>query len=101
MVKSHFDGVVLSQEAEDECFLVVRGRMRMQFRDGDVDCDEGEFIVIPKGVEHCPLALTDSCDVLLVERGETLNTGSAASEIGGLVHDAGSQPLTKTVLKKI
>ena len=53
---------------EDEAFLVVRGRMRMRFRIGDVDCEAGELIVVPKGVEHCPVALTDSCDVLLGER---------------------------------
>ena len=86
---------------EDECFLVVRGRMRMKFRSGDVDCDEGELIVVPKGVEHCPVALGESCDVLLFERGETVNTGSAASELGDVVHEQGSQPLTKTVLNRL
>ena len=86
---------------EDECFLVVRGKLRMQFRDGDVDCDEGEFIVIPRGVEHCPLALTDETRVLLVERSSVLNTGSAAEEIGDHVHDAGSVPLTKRELNSV
>ena len=78
-------------DAEDECFLVVRGKMRMKFRSGDVDCEEGELIVVPKGVEHCPVALTP-VHCLLVERGSTLNTGSAADEIGDAVHASGSVP---------
>ena len=58
----------------------------MRLRDGeDVDLDEGELIVIPRGVEHCPVALTDSCDVLLLERAETLNTGTA--DVGDHVHE--------------
>ena len=88
-------------EFEDECFLVVKGRMRMRFKGGDVDCEPGELIVVPAGVEHCPVALTDSCDVLLVERGETLNTGSAASELGDSVHEHGTQALTKKELKRL
>ena len=88
-------------EHEDECFIVVKGRMRMMFRSGNVDCDAGELIVVPKTVEHCPVALTPTCDVLLVERGETVNTGSAADELGGMVHEKGSVPLTKKTLKRI
>ena len=94
-------------DVEDECFLVVRGRMRMKLRDEDggethVDVEEGELIVIPHGVEHCPVALTtNSCDVLLVERGETLNTGSAADDLGAHVHEKGTVPLTKTTLKRL
>lgn len=88
-------------DEEDECFLVIRGRLRMRFRDGDVDIDENEFIVVPRGVEHCPVTLTESCDVLLVERGSTLNTGSAADGLGEAVHENGSQPLTKRELKRI
>ena len=90
-----------SHENEDECFLVVKGQMRMQFRDGDVNCDEGEFIVVPKGVEHCPLALTEETQVLLIERSSVLNTGSAAALLGDLVHEQGSVPLTKTTLNRI
>ena len=88
-------------DAEDECFLVVRGKMRMKFRSGDVDCEEGELIVVPKGVEHCPVALSESCDVLLFERGETLNTGSAAGELGDTVHEQGTKTLTKSVLERL
>jgi hypothetical protein len=54
-------------EAEDQLFLVVDGRLRMQFRDGDREVGPGEFIIMPKGVEHCPLALTDEVHVVLLE----------------------------------
>ena len=57
--------------------------------------------MVPKGVEHCPVALTETCDVLLVERGTTLNTGTAADELGETAHEHGSQPLTKRDLKRI
>jgi mannose-6-phosphate isomerase-like protein (cupin superfamily) len=63
-------------EREDELFLVVEGRLRMQFRDGDRDLGPGELLVVPRGVEHCPLALTDEVQVLLLEPRTTLNTGN-------------------------
>lgn len=65
---------------EDEFFLVIAGEMRMGFRDGDIDMGPGEFIVVPRGVEHRPEALTDECHVLLVEPKTTLNTGNVVSE---------------------
>lgn len=67
-------------EREDELFLVVRGTMRMGLRTGDVDVGEGEFIVIPQGVEHCPEALGGECHVLLLEPRTTLNTGNVITE---------------------
>jgi mannose-6-phosphate isomerase-like protein (cupin superfamily) len=63
-------------ETEDELFLVVAGRMRMGFRDGDVDLEPGEFIIVPHGIEHRPEALTDECQILLIEPNTTLNTGN-------------------------
>ncbi len=66
--------------AEDELFLVVRGRLRVQLRDGDLDVGPGEFLVVPRGTEHCPLALTDEVHVLLLEPKTTLNTGNVVSE---------------------
>lgn len=63
-------------EREDEMFLVVEGRLRMKLRDGDVDLDPGEFLIVPAGVEHCPEALETPCHVLLVEPATTLNTGT-------------------------
>ena len=94
-------------EHEDECFLVVKGKMRMKMLNAhdntetSVDCGEGELIVVPRGVEHCPVALTDECHVLLVERGETLNTGSAADDLGDAHHEHGTVPLTKTTLNRL
>jgi mannose-6-phosphate isomerase-like protein (cupin superfamily) len=67
-------------EEEDELFLVVEGRMRMGFRTGDVDLGPGELIIVPRGVEHCPEALSAECHVLLFEPKTTLNTGNVESE---------------------
>ncbi|MEE9433015.1 MAG: cupin domain-containing protein [Sphingorhabdus sp.] len=67
-------------EQEDELFLVVEGRMRMGLRDGDVDLDAGEFIIVPHGVEHCPEALSEECHVLMLEPKTTLNTGNVINE---------------------
>jgi mannose-6-phosphate isomerase-like protein (cupin superfamily) len=64
---------------EDELFLVVEGRMRMRFRDGDVIVEPGELIVVPRGVEHCPVAEGD-CHVVLIEPKSTLNTGNVRNE---------------------
>ncbi|HET9161272.1 MAG TPA: cupin domain-containing protein [Caulobacteraceae bacterium] len=72
-------------EIEDELFLVVQGRLRMGLRDGDLDLEPGEFIIVPRGVEHCPQALTEECSVLLFEPGTTLNTGTV--ETGRTVRD--------------
>ena len=67
-------------EHEDELFLVVKGRMRLGLRDGDVDLNEGEMIVVPHGVEHRPEALSDECHVLMLEPNSTLNTGNVETE---------------------
>jgi mannose-6-phosphate isomerase-like protein (cupin superfamily) len=64
---------------EDELFLVVKGRFRMDFRDRQVWIEEGEFIIVPRGVEHCPVALEEA-QVLLFEPATTLNTGNVQSE---------------------
>jgi len=67
-------------EREDELFLVIAGRLRMQLRDGDREVGPGEFIVVPHGTEHCPVALTDEVHVLLLEPKDTLNTGNVVNE---------------------
>ncbi|ASP33675.1 cupin domain-containing protein [Labrenzia sp. VG12] len=67
-------------ETEDELFLVHRGRLLMKFRDREEILEEGEFIVVPHGIEHCPVALTETCEVVLLEPGTTVNTGTASNE---------------------
>jgi mannose-6-phosphate isomerase-like protein (cupin superfamily) len=62
-------------ENEDEMFLVVKGRFRIEFRDKTVWLEEGEFIVVPRGVEHKPVA-DEEAWILLFEPGSTLNTGN-------------------------
>jgi mannose-6-phosphate isomerase-like protein (cupin superfamily) len=68
-----------SHEREDELFLVVRGRFRMELRDGDVELEAGELLIVPAGVEHRPVA-DDEVAVLLFEPAGTLNTGNAESD---------------------
>ncbi|HZS45708.1 MAG TPA: cupin domain-containing protein [Blastocatellia bacterium] len=67
-------------DLEDELFLVVSGRLLMRFRDKDVYVDPGEFIIVPKGVEHLPIAEGQECHVVLIEPKTTLNTGTVVNE---------------------
>jgi mannose-6-phosphate isomerase-like protein (cupin superfamily) len=60
---------------EDELFLVVKGRFRMELRDRHVWIEEGEFFIVPRGVEHRPVA-EEEAQVLLFEPATTLNTGN-------------------------
>ena len=66
-------------DQEDELFLVVKGRMDLEMRDRTVSLGEGEFFIVPKGVEHRPVA-EDECHILLFEPAGTLNTGNITSE---------------------
>jgi mannose-6-phosphate isomerase-like protein (cupin superfamily) len=66
-------------ELEDELFLVVKGSLTIRLRDRDVDLQEGEFFVVPKGVEHQPIA-EEEAHVLLFEPTSTVNTGNAESD---------------------
>lgn len=67
-------------EAEDELFLVVSGRLRMEFRDRTVELGPGELIVVPKGVEHRPVA-EPVAEVLLFEPAGVLNTGNVVDPV--------------------
>jgi mannose-6-phosphate isomerase-like protein (cupin superfamily) len=67
-------------DVEDELFLVVKGLMRMRFRDRDVLVKPGEFIIVPKGVDHLPVAERDEVHVVLLEPKTTLNTGNVLNE---------------------
>ena len=79
LVKVLGDFVWHHHENEDELFLVVRGRMRMGLRDGDVELSEGELFIVPRGVEHKPSA-DEECWIVLIEPGSTLNTGNVVDE---------------------
>lgn len=66
-------------EAEDELFLVVKGRLLIKLRNRDLWLNAGEFVVIPRGVEHCPVA-DDETHVVLLEPKSTRHTGDVVSE---------------------
>ena len=66
-------------EHEDELFLVVKGRLVLRLRTGDVELEPGQFLIVPRGVEHCPFA-PEECHVLLFEPVATLNTGNVVNE---------------------
>jgi mannose-6-phosphate isomerase-like protein (cupin superfamily) len=67
-------------DVEDELFLVVKGRFRMEFRDRQVWIEEGEFLIVPHGVEHRPVA-EEEVHVLLFEPAATLNTGNVQNDL--------------------
>lgn len=60
----------------DEAFYVVQGTLRMQFRDGEVEIPAGSLYVVPKGIEHCPVADAE-CLVMIIEPRDVVNTGTA------------------------
>jgi mannose-6-phosphate isomerase-like protein (cupin superfamily) len=64
---------------EDELFLVVKGHLTIKLRDRTVELDAGEFVIIPRGVEHLPIA-EEEAQVLLLEPKSTLNTGNVQSD---------------------
>ena len=66
-------------EHEDELFYVVKGRFRMEFRDRTHDIAAGEFLIVPRGVEHRPVA-DEEVEVMLFEPASTLNTGNVRNE---------------------
>ncbi len=64
---------------EDELFLVVKGKLKMEFRDKIVEVIQGEFIIVPRGIEHKPVA-DEEVHLLLFEPASTLNTGNIENE---------------------
>ncbi len=79
LVKVKGEFVWHHHEVEDELFLVVKGRLLIKLRDRDIWLEEGEFLVIPHGVEHCPVA-PEEAHILLLEPKGTLNTGNVQNE---------------------
>ena len=80
LVKFQGEFVWHDHEAEDELFLVVRGSFRMDFRDRSVTLKEGEFIIVPRGVEHRPVA-EHEVEVMLFEPAQIKHTGDVESEL--------------------
>jgi len=79
LVKFQGEFVWHHHDTEDEMFLVVKGSFKMEFRDHTVELNEGEFIIVPHGVEHRPVADEEAC-VMLFEPATTLNTGNIENE---------------------
>ncbi len=69
-----------SHADEDELFFVVKGSLVIRFRDGDVSLSEGELLVVPRGVEHAPVAESE-CHIMLFEPASTRNTGELDHEL--------------------
>ena len=66
-------------EREDEMFMALRGSFRIEFRDKTVELNEGEFVIVPRGIEHRPVA-DNEVEVLLFEPAQLLNTGNIFDE---------------------
>jgi mannose-6-phosphate isomerase-like protein (cupin superfamily) len=79
LVKFQGEFVWHHHDEEDEMFLVVKGRLQMKLRDKDLRLGEGEFVIIPRGVEHLPVA-PEEVHAVLFEPKSTLNTGNVQSE---------------------
>jgi len=68
-----------SHDNEDEMFLILKGRLRIEMENGSVELDEGQMFVVPKGVRHNPVAESE-CHILLIERKTTLHTGDVKTD---------------------
>ncbi|MBZ0290439.1 MAG: cupin domain-containing protein [Anaerolineae bacterium] len=79
LVKVRGEFVWHHHDNEDELFLVHKGRLTIELRDGAVVLNPGEFVIIPKGVEHRPVA-ADEVELILLEPRDTLNTGNVQNE---------------------
>jgi mannose-6-phosphate isomerase-like protein (cupin superfamily) len=79
VVKLKGDFIWHHHDHEDELFLVIKGTLTMEFRDKSVEINPGEFIIVPRGVEHKPVA-NDEVHIVLFEPATTLNTGNVENE---------------------
>ena len=80
LVKFQGDFVWHRHDDTDEVFIVLEGKMSIEFRTGKVDLESGEMFVVPKGAEHKPFA-EQECNVMLVEPAGTVNTGDAGGDL--------------------
>ena len=78
-VKLNGEFVWHHHEHEDELFLVIKGKLRMEFRDKTIEVNEGEFIIVPRGIQHKPVA-EEEVHLILFEPANTLNTGNIENE---------------------
>jgi mannose-6-phosphate isomerase-like protein (cupin superfamily) len=79
VVKLEGEFVWHKHATEDELFLVIKGRLRILFRDEEMNLESGELVIIPRGVEHCPVA-EEEAQVVLMEPKTTLNTGEVQND---------------------
>ena len=79
LVKIKGEFVWHHHDEEDELFFIAKGRLLMKFRNREVWIQEGEFLIVPRGVEHCPVA-PEEVHIMLVEPKSTVNTGNVVSE---------------------
>ena len=80
LVKIKGDFVWHNHEDTDELFFVIKGKMNIEFKDKNIELNEGEMYVVPKGVEHKPYA-ENECEVMLVEPRGVVNTGNTKGEL--------------------
>ena len=93
LVKIQGDWVWHKHDDTDELFLVIAGRLTMQMRDGNVELGPADLIVVPKGVEHCPMA-SEECQLLLIEPFGTPNTGDVGGDRTAPEERLGERPLS-------
>ncbi len=79
LVKLKGEFVWHHHDTEDELFLVMKGNLQIKLKDREISLGEGEFLIVPKGVEHCPVAEQEA-HVLLLEPKSTVNTGNVQNE---------------------
>ena len=80
LVKVEGEFVWHQHDLEDELFLVVKGQLTIQLRDGELVLKEGELAIVPRGVEHCPIAEAET-HLLVFEPATTINTGNVTSDL--------------------
>lgn len=88
VVKAHGEFVWHKHDDTDDFFLVVKGRLTIRLRDRDVQLEEGELFVVPRGVEHCPRTVSGEVRALLLEPRGVVNTGDAGGPLTASYDDS-------------